>query len=133
MASKVPNLFGAQVFKQGYAVGVVVGKFHTKTLRVGFKRTLTHKKYGAKITRTTVLQVHDELNEADLGDVIIVKQSRKHSKTKAFELHDIAIKYPAADFLNKNPAFADAMEEINKKPTKKTQIEKQKQKQTKLE
>jgi ribosomal protein S17 len=48
-----------------------------------------------------VLQVHDELNEADIGDVIIIKHCFKHSKMKAFELFDIAIKYPAADFLNK--------------------------------
>lgn len=43
------------------------------------------------------------------------QQSKKHSKQKAFEVHDIAVKYEPAAFLQENPEYAEAMDAISKK------------------
>eukprot|EP01125_Pyxidicula_operculata_P012237 TRINITY_DN400_c0_g1_i2.p1 TRINITY_DN400_c0_g1~~TRINITY_DN400_c0_g1_i2.p1 ORF type:complete len:121 (+),score=31.75 TRINITY_DN400_c0_g1_i2:74-436(+) len=114
MSSKVPRLVGPKVFRQGYAVGVVVAKHHAKTIRVSVSRKLTNTKYGNTFRRSTSLKVHDELDEAALGDVVIIKQSRPHSKTKFHEVVDIAIRYPARNFLDQNPDYEDAMKAISK-------------------
>lgn len=74
MAGKVPRTLAERVFKQGYAVGVVVAKHHPKTIRVAVNRRLVDRKYEAHFSRRTLFHVHDELNEAGLGDVVVIRQ-----------------------------------------------------------
>ncbi len=42
--------------------------------------------YGKFIRRTTKLHVHDEANEAKMGDVVEIKECRPISKTKSWTL-----------------------------------------------
>jgi len=118
MASKVPRLVGPKPFRQGFAVGVVVAKHHPKTIRVAVTRRLINRKYQYRFTRKTALKVHDEFNETALGDLVIIKQCKPRSKTKFYEVHDIAVRYPAVEFLEKNPEFKQAMDQIHKSPHK---------------
>jgi len=115
MAFKVPNVVGPKPFHQGYALGVVVAKHHNKTLRVIVKRMLKDRKYGGKrFQRYSSLKVHDELNECGLGDLVLVRQSRPHSKTKFFEVADIAKKYAANSFLSVHPEIKDFFDKLHK-------------------
>jgi len=114
MAYKVPNVVGPKPFHQGYALGVVVAKHHNKTLRVIVKRALIDRKYKKRFTRYTNFKVHDELNECNLGDVVLIKQSKPHSKTKFFEVADTAKRYAASSYLKNNPEVKEFFDNLSK-------------------
>ncbi|MCT8615182.1 30S ribosomal protein S17 [Glaesserella parasuis] len=62
--------------------GKVVSDKMDKSFVVAIERTVKHPIYGKFIRRTTKLHVHDENNEAKLGDVVEVKEGVPLSKTK---------------------------------------------------
>lgn len=62
--------------------GKVVSDKMDKSFVVAIERTVKHPLYGKFIRRTTKLHVHDENNEAKLGDVVEIKECRPVSKTK---------------------------------------------------
>ena len=66
--------------------GKVVSDKMDKSFVVAIERTVKHPLYGKFIRRTTKLHVHDENNEAKLGDVVEIKECRLVSKTKAHTL-----------------------------------------------
>lgn len=66
--------------------GRVLSDKMDKTIVIGVERRVKHPIYGKFVRKTTKLHVHDENNEAKIGDVVEVKQSRPLSKTKAFTL-----------------------------------------------
>lgn len=53
---------------------------------VAIERKVKHPLYGKFIRRTTKLHVHDENNEAKLGDVVEIRECRPLSKTKSWTL-----------------------------------------------
>ena len=57
-----------------------------KTRRVEIPRLVRHPKYGKILRRKTVCHVHDEAEEAHVGDTVEIRESRPHSKTKCWEL-----------------------------------------------
>ena len=66
--------------------GKVVSDKMDKSFVVAIERTVKHPLYGKFIRRTTKLHVHDENNEAKLGDVVEIKECRPVSKTTAHTL-----------------------------------------------
>ena len=48
--------------------------------------------YGKYIRRSTKLHVHDENNECNKGDVVVIEQCRPMSKTKSWRLVDVVEK-----------------------------------------
>ncbi|MCT8563885.1 30S ribosomal protein S17 [Glaesserella parasuis] len=66
--------------------GKVVSDKMDKSFVVAIERTVKHPIYGKFIRRTTKLHVHDENNEAKLGDVVEMKECRPLSKTKSHTL-----------------------------------------------
>jgi len=52
-------------------------------------RRVKHPLYGKMISRTTKLHAHDESNTCQIGDRVLVKESRPISKTKAWILVEI--------------------------------------------
>ena len=66
--------------------GKAVSDKMDKSFVVAIERTVKHPLYGKFIRRTTKLHVHDENNEAKLGDVVEIKECRPVSKTKAHTL-----------------------------------------------
>ena len=66
--------------------GKVVSDKMEKFFVVAIERTVKHPIYGKFIRRTTKLHVHDENNEAKLGDVVEIKECRPISKTKSWTL-----------------------------------------------
>jgi small subunit ribosomal protein S17 len=57
-----------------------------KTRRVEVPRLYKHPKYGKTLKTRTVCHVHDEHNEAHVGDTVEIVESRPHSKTKRWDL-----------------------------------------------
>lgn len=69
--------------------GTVVQDVNDKTVAVRVERSKRHPLYG-KITRThKKYQVHDEGNEAHIGDQVRIKQCSPISKKKSFYLESI--------------------------------------------
>lgn len=66
--------------------GKVVSDKMEKSFVVAIERKVKHPLYGKFIRRTTKLHVHDENNEAKLGDVVEIREGRPLSKTKSWTL-----------------------------------------------
>ncbi len=78
-------------------VGVVTGDKAAKTRRVEIARLVRHPKYGKIMSRKTVCHVHDEAEEAHLGDTVEIRESRPRSKTKRWELVRVLTKSRLVD------------------------------------
>ena len=66
--------------------GVVVSDSGNKSIKVTIDFKVKHPQYGKYVKRRTKLGVHDEHNQADVGDLVEVAQCRPHSKTKSWRL-----------------------------------------------
>lgn len=66
--------------------GVVIGKSSDKTVKVAIDFTVKHGKYGKYSRRQTRLAVHDEHNQAGLGDLVEISECRPYSKNKSWRL-----------------------------------------------
>lgn len=68
-----------------------------KTRRVEIPRLVRHPKYGKILRRKTVCHVHDEAEEAHVGDTVEIRESRPRSKNKRWELVRVLTKSQAVD------------------------------------
>jgi small subunit ribosomal protein S17 len=71
---------------------VVIGKSGDKSIKVAIDYVYRHPKYGKSLRRQTHLIVHDERNEAGIGDAVEVAECRPYSKTKNWRLVKILTK-----------------------------------------
>jgi small subunit ribosomal protein S17 len=60
-----------------------------KTIVVAIENRVTHKRYGKIISKTTRYKAHDENNECQIGDSVIITETRPLSKTKRWELKEV--------------------------------------------
>jgi len=60
--------------------GRVASNKMDKTISVQIQRTVKHPLYGKFMKRSTKLLAHDEANECNEGDVVIIQASRPISK-----------------------------------------------------
>ncbi|WP_339767790.1 30S ribosomal protein S17 [uncultured Paraglaciecola sp.] len=72
--------------------GRVVSNKMDKTITVAVERKVKHPIYGKFIKRTTKLHAHDETNQCNEGDVVIVRECRPLSKSKNWMLVNIVTK-----------------------------------------
>ncbi|MCG3127054.1 MAG: hypothetical protein CHACPFDD_01911 [Phycisphaerae bacterium] len=87
MATQAPgNAPAAPRTTRTTRVGVVTSDKRDKTRRVAVRYQVQHPKYGKRLRREVVLHVHDEKNEARLGDTVEVAECRPVSKTKCWRL-----------------------------------------------
>ncbi len=66
--------------------GEVVSDKMEKTITVYVERKVPHPVYGKYIKRSTKLHVHDENNEAKIGDTVMIQETRPYSKSKTWAL-----------------------------------------------
>lgn len=66
--------------------GKVVSNSGDKSIKVTIDYKVQHPKYGKYVRRRSKLSVHDEGNEANLGDMVVISASRPRSKTKSWRL-----------------------------------------------
>ena len=69
--------------------GVVVSDKMDKTVVIKIDHSVRHRVYGKIVRHTSKLQVHDERNEAHVGDTVRVMETRPLSKTKRWRLVEV--------------------------------------------
>jgi len=69
--------------------GVVVSRSGDKTIVVSVERRKQHPEYGKTITQSARYHVHDEKNQAGLGDFVRIMETRPLSKLKRWRLVEI--------------------------------------------
>ncbi len=69
--------------------GIVSSISGDKTIRVEMDYLVKHPKYGKIMKRRVVAHVHDEENQAKLGDRVEICKCRPYSKTKNWRLMDV--------------------------------------------
>ncbi len=69
--------------------GVVVSDKAEKTITVRIDVARRHRRYEKIVRSSSTLHAHDENNEAHVGDVVRVIESRPLSKTKRWRLVDV--------------------------------------------
>jgi len=72
--------------------GTVVSRSGDKSIRIELNFKVKHPVYGKFIKRTTRLGVHDEKNEAGIGDMVEITECRPMSKTKSWRVTKIVQK-----------------------------------------
>lgn len=72
--------------------GIVVSDKMDKTIVVAIKDKAKHPLYKKTINKTKKLKVHDENNEAGIGDTVEVMETRHLSRDKCWRLVKIVEK-----------------------------------------
>ncbi len=70
-------------------VGEVVSDRMTKTIVVRVERRFRHPKFKKVVTSFSKLYAHDEKEEAQIGDLVRVQETRPLSKTKCWRLMEV--------------------------------------------
>ena len=69
--------------------GIVISDKMNSTLVVAVNERVSHSRYVKTVQRTKKLYVHDEKNEAKVGDRVRVQETRPLSKLKRWRLTEI--------------------------------------------
>ena len=72
--------------------GVVISNKMDKTIVIAAKFKEKHPIYGKFVQKTKKYHVHDEKNECQVGDTVLVMETRPLSKTKRWRLVQIVEK-----------------------------------------
>ena len=72
--------------------GRVVSDKMDKTVTVMVETQKKHSLYGKRVKYSKKFKAHDELNEAKIGDVVRIMETRPLSATKRFRLIEVVEK-----------------------------------------
>jgi small subunit ribosomal protein S17 len=75
--------------------GVVIGDSMNKTIVVKVERRIRHRLYGKEIKLARKFYAHDEKEEASVGDVVRIMETRPLSKLKRWRLTEVIRKADA--------------------------------------
>ena len=70
-------------------VGQVVSDVQNKTIVVEVERRTSHKRYKKVVKSRKRYAAHDETNQAKVGDVVHISETRPISKNKCWRLVEI--------------------------------------------
>ena len=70
-------------------LGRVVSDKMDKTIVVAVETKVRHSLYGKTMNRTTKFKAHDENNEANMNDRVLIMETRPLSKDKRWRLVEI--------------------------------------------
>ncbi len=102
--------------------GRVTSDKNDKTIVISVATRKTHPIYKKQYTRNTKFMAHDEKNEAKIGDLVIIRETRPLSARKRFTLDKIVEKAHIA--FVETDATADVPQEqervVSSKPRAKT-------------
>ena len=70
-------------------MGRVVSNKMQKTVVVAVESMREHRLYGRNVRRTTRFKAHDEENRCQVGDVVVIAESRPISKEKHWVVREI--------------------------------------------
>lgn len=69
--------------------GLVVSDARDKTITIELTSSKAHPVYGKTVRRSTKLHVHDEENDANVGDFVKIVECRPLSRQKRWRLVEI--------------------------------------------
>jgi len=97
------------------ARGVVTSDKMDKTVVVTVRRLARHRRYGKYVRRDSTLKAHNPHNDAKLGDLVEIEETRPLSKTKSWRVVRILRR---ASELEKAPSEAEvpAADDLLKEP-----------------
>lgn len=70
-------------------IGKVVSDKMEKTIVVAVATKVRHPLYGKTVNRTTKFKAHDENNDAKIGDIVKIMETRPLSKDKNWRLVEV--------------------------------------------
>ncbi len=70
-------------------VGVVISDARDKTITVEIPNETAHRRYDKVVRKSTKLHVHDEANDASIGDTVRIMETRPISKQKRWRLVEV--------------------------------------------
>ena len=70
-------------------LGVVVSDKMDKTIVVSIENRITNRRYGKIVAKTIRYKVHDSTNECNVGDLVLISETRPLSKTKRWEVKEV--------------------------------------------
>ena len=73
-------------------IGKIVSDKMEKTVVVAVETKVRHPLYGKILKRTTKFKAHDENNEANINDRVLIMETRPLSKDKRWRLVEIVEK-----------------------------------------
>ena len=82
----------AQAGRRKIVVGEVVSSRMNKTIVVQVVRKKAHPFYGRVVSKAKKFYAHDEKNEAHIGDVVRLEETRPMSKLKRWRLKEVVRK-----------------------------------------
>lgn len=71
--------------------GEVISDSMDKTITVLVEEKIQHPVYKKRINRSKKYKAHDELNEAKVGDIVEIMETRPLSKTKRWRLVRVSL------------------------------------------
>ncbi len=86
------NTTTSQRGRRNTETGFVTRKSSDKTIKVEIVRRVRHAKYGKYLKSHSKFIVHDERNEAQVGDRVEIFETRPMSKSKRWRLASIVEK-----------------------------------------
>ena len=78
--------------KKRQVVGTVVSASMNKTVIVKVERLVKHRLYKKYVRRRSKFAAHDEENSCNVGDKVLISESKPLSKTKRWRVRDIVEK-----------------------------------------
>jgi small subunit ribosomal protein S17 len=75
-------------------IGVVRSKTGDKSIKVVYEYKTPHPLYKKEIRRKTTVHVHDEKNDANIGDKVRITVTRPMSKLKRWRVIEVLEKAP---------------------------------------
>jgi len=85
---------------------LVIRRNHPKTLMCEVERKEYNKtKYGGIWTKRKNFMVHDEHEQARIGDIVRIKHSRKYSTKKYHVVYDILKPHEGQTFMEQHPEY----------------------------
>lgn len=70
-------------------IGRVVSDKMDKTITVVVESYKVHRLYGKRVKYSKKFKTHDENNQAKIGDIVRIMETRPLSKTKRFRLVEV--------------------------------------------
>jgi small subunit ribosomal protein S17 len=70
-------------------LGKVISNKMTKTIVVSVERRFPHPQYKKVVTSYSKFYAHDEKSEANVGDVVLIEETRPLSKLKRWRLTQV--------------------------------------------
>ena len=73
-------------------IGIVVSNSMDKTIVITVENKYSHSVYGKTLKKTKRFMAHDEQNNCNIGDIVIISESRPLSKKKCWVVKQILSK-----------------------------------------